>query len=93
MAAKRAALYAATALLIYLAARLFPAVAGLSDTGQPVLGVVVAGVLLWVSEALPLGLTALFLLALLGTVPAATGSGTRGAYCLRCDARQVAACR
>src|ERR1700730_14418081 len=78
MAAKRAALYAATALLIYLAARLFPAVAGLSDTGQPVLGVVVAGVLLWVSEALSLGLTALFLLALLGTVAAATGAGALG---------------
>jgi solute carrier family 13 (sodium-dependent dicarboxylate transporter), member 2/3/5 len=76
MVAKRAALYAATALLIYLAARLFPAVAGLTDAGQAVLGVVVAGVLLWVSEALPLGLTALFLLTLLGTVPAATGSGT-----------------
>jgi di/tricarboxylate transporter len=41
-----------------------------------VLGVVFAGVVLWISEAIPLGLTALFVLVLLGTVPNAAGSVT-----------------
>jgi anion transporter len=76
MAATRATLYAGMALMIYLAARLFPTVMGLTAASQAVLGVVVAGVLLWITEALPLGLTALFVLTLLGTVPAATASAT-----------------
>jgi anion transporter len=73
---RRSVLYAGLALLVYLAARLFPAVSDLTDAGQAVAGVVLAGVLLWVTEALPLGLTALVVLTLLGTVPAIPGSGT-----------------
>jgi anion transporter len=76
MAAGRAVLYAALAFLIYLGARLLPAMGDPTEGGQAVLGIVVAGVLLWVTEALPLGLTALFVLTLLGTVPAAAGSAT-----------------
>jgi solute carrier family 13 (sodium-dependent dicarboxylate transporter), member 2/3/5 len=64
------------ALLIYLCALALPAPAGLSHEGQAVLGVVFAGVVLWVSEALPLGLTALLVLVLLGTVPAWKQSAT-----------------
>ncbi len=45
----------AVALAIYLAARLAPSPAGLSHTGQAVLGVALAGVALWASEAVPLG--------------------------------------
>src|SRR6202035_2596378 len=64
------------ALLIYLCALALPAPAGLSHEGQAVLGVVFAGVVLWVSEALPLGLTSLLVLVLLGTVPAWKQSAT-----------------
>ena len=45
------------ALAICIAARLFPSPLGLTAAGQSVLGVVAAGVVLWVSEAVPLGLT------------------------------------
>jgi hypothetical protein len=55
---RRSVLYAGLTLLVYLAARLFPAVSDLTDAGQAVAGVVLAGVLLWITEALPLGLTA-----------------------------------
>lgn len=55
-------------LAIYILARVLPPPPGLSEGGQAVLGVVLAGVVLWVSEAVPLGVTALFVLALLGTV-------------------------
>ena len=55
----RALSWVIAALAIYASARLLPASAGLSVTGQAVLGVVFAGVVLWVSEAVPLGLAAL----------------------------------
>jgi anion transporter len=65
----RSSFWLTIALLVYVVSRLTPATSGLSAAGQGVLGVMLAGVVLWVSEALPLGLTALFVLALLGTVP------------------------
>jgi solute carrier family 13 (sodium-dependent dicarboxylate transporter), member 2/3/5 len=64
------------ALLIYLCALALPPPAGLGHEGQAVLGVVFAGVLLWISEALPLGLTALLVLVLLGIVPTWKQSAT-----------------
>jgi solute carrier family 13 (sodium-dependent dicarboxylate transporter), member 2/3/5 len=64
----RAILWIMVALTIYISARLLPSPAGLSDAAQAVLGVVLAGIVLWVSEAAPLGFTALFVLVLLGTI-------------------------
>ena len=59
----------ATALAVYVIARLLPPLAGLSETGQAVLGTVAAGMILWIFEAVPLGVTALLVLALLGIAP------------------------
>jgi Sodium:sulfate symporter transmembrane region len=42
------------ALAIFVAARLLPQLSGLSAIGQAVLGIVIAGVVLWVTEATPL---------------------------------------
>jgi solute carrier family 13 (sodium-dependent dicarboxylate transporter), member 2/3/5 len=64
------------ALAVYVLSRLLPTPPGLSEAGQGVLGVVCAGVILWVSESLPLGATALMVLALLGTVPEVRTSAT-----------------
>ena len=66
---KRAAAWAIGALVVYLLARLLPSAPGLSAPGQAVLGTVLCGMLLWMSEAAPLGVTALIVLALLGIVP------------------------
>jgi hypothetical protein len=44
MAAGRAVLYPALAFLIYLGARLFPAIGDLTEGGQAVLGIVIVGV-------------------------------------------------
>ncbi|HEY8367916.1 MAG TPA: SLC13 family permease [Thermodesulfobacteriota bacterium] len=52
-----------------VAARLLPPAAGLTSAGQAVLGVALGGMLLWMTEALPLGVTAILVLGLLGTVP------------------------
>jgi anion transporter len=57
------------ALAVYALARLAPSIDGLSPLGQAVLGVMLAGTILWVTEALPLGLTAILVLALLGLSP------------------------
>jgi solute carrier family 13 (sodium-dependent dicarboxylate transporter), member 2/3/5 len=54
------------ALSSFLLARLAPPLAGLSLLSQSVLGTAFAGTVLWVSEALPLGLTALIVMLLLG---------------------------
>jgi anion transporter len=59
----------AAALLAYIAARVLPPFEGLTEAGQAVLGVTLAGTILWVSEAVPLGVTALFVLVLLGMSP------------------------
>ena len=64
------------ALLLYLCALVLPSPDGLGQEGQAVLGVVLAGVVLWISEALPLGLTALLILVLLGVVPTWRQSAT-----------------
>jgi anion transporter len=50
-------------------ARLAPPLQGLTPLGQSVLGATLAGTVLWMSEAVPLGLTALLVLALLGLCP------------------------
>ncbi len=50
-------------------ARLAPALTGLSPLAQSLLGAAFAGTVLWVSEAIPLGLTALIVLLLLGLGP------------------------
>jgi anion transporter len=76
IASFRALSWMVIALAIYVSARLLPVSTELSLAGQAVLGVVFAGVVLWISEAIPLGLTALFVLVLLGTVPNAAGSVT-----------------
>ncbi|MBI4490558.1 MAG: anion permease [Deltaproteobacteria bacterium] len=57
------------ALAVYLLARFFPPAPGLTASGQAVLGTVLCGMLLWMSEAAPLGVIALVMLALLGIVP------------------------
>ena len=61
----------AAALSAYAVARLAPPLAGLTDAGQAVLGTVLAGTILWIAEALPLGVTALIVLVLLAIAPAA----------------------
>jgi len=53
----------------YALARLAPPLDGLSSLGQSVLGAAFAGTVLWVSEAIPLGLTALLVLLLMGLCP------------------------
>ena len=63
----------------YAVARLAPPMGGLTPLGQAVLGATFAGTVLWVSEAVPLGVTAILVLALLGLVsrPAIAGCGRR----------------
>ena len=62
-------LWVVAALGAFAAARLSPTLAGLTPVGQAVLGAAAAGTILWVTEALPLGLTALLVTALLGLCP------------------------
>lgn len=62
-------LWFAAALLGYAAARLLPPVAGLTEPGQAALGVTLAGTILWISEAVPLGVTALLVIVLLAINP------------------------
>jgi anion transporter len=57
------------ALGVFAIARLAPPLEGLTPLGQCVLGVVVAGAILWVSEAVAIGVTALLVMALLGLCP------------------------
>jgi len=45
--------------IAYATARLLPALAGLAGPSQAALGVTLAGTILWISEAVPLGVTAL----------------------------------
>ncbi len=72
MSGRRAAVWWAAAFGAAVAARVLPPAAGLTAAGQAVLGVVLAGMLLWMTEALPLGVTAVLVLGLLGTVPGVT---------------------
>ncbi len=62
-------LWPALALAAYAAILLLPRPAGLTRAGQAVGGVVLAGVILWVSEAFPMGVTALAVLLLLAVSP------------------------
>ena len=59
----------ALALAAFAVARLAPPLDGLTPLGQAVLGATLAGTILWVSEAVPLGVTAMLVLALLGLCP------------------------
>lgn len=59
------------ALAAFALARLAPPLDGLSPQGQAVLGVMSAGALLWISEATPIGLTALIVVVLLAACPGA----------------------
>jgi sodium-dependent dicarboxylate transporter 2/3/5 len=57
------------ALAIFLLARLAPPLEGLSAQGQGVLGAMAAGAVLWISEATPIGLTAIIVVVLLALCP------------------------
>lgn len=63
------ALWIATALAAYAVARLAPPLEGLTPLGQAILGTTLAGTILWVSEAVPLGVTAVLVLVLMGLCP------------------------
>jgi solute carrier family 13 (sodium-dependent dicarboxylate transporter), member 2/3/5 len=57
------------ALALFFLARLLPPLEGLSAQGQAVLGAMAAGALLWISEATPIGLTAIIVVVLLTLCP------------------------
>jgi anion transporter len=57
------------ALALYLLARLAPPLDGLSAQGQAVLGAMIAGAMLWISEATPIGVTAIIVVVLLAASP------------------------
>lgn len=59
----------ALALLVYAIARLLPPFAGLNEISQAAIGVMLAGTILWISEAVPLGVTALLVVVLLAINP------------------------
>ena len=62
-------LWVAAAIMVFAMARLAPPLAGLTPIGQSILGATIAGALLWISEAIPLGLTAVVIAVLLGLCP------------------------
>ena len=62
-------LWFAASLLGYAIARLLPPMVGLSEPSQAALGVTLAGTILWISEAVPLGVTALLVIVLLAINP------------------------
>ncbi len=61
----RSVVFIAIAALIIVAAQLAPDTAGLSHEGRMVLSILVAGVLLWMTESLPLPATALLILVMM----------------------------
>src|SRR5882762_1168345 len=65
----RRELWFAVALIAYATARLLPPLAGLAGPSQAALGVTLAGTILWISEAVPLGVTALLVIVLLAINP------------------------
>ena len=65
-------LWLIAALALFALARLLPPLEGLSTQGQAVLGAMAAGALLWISEATPIGLTALIVVVLLAACPGAS---------------------
>jgi anion transporter len=66
------------ALMAYLLVRLSPQLDGLSPQGQAVLGAMAAGTILWITEATPIGLTALVVLVFLALSPGAQFSEVAG---------------
>jgi hypothetical protein len=76
----RALAWIVGAVLIYILALAAPPAAGLSHAGQAVLGIALAGVALWASEAVPLGFAAIFVLVLLGTAPGGLRTATFGGF-------------
>lgn len=57
------------ALAVYAIARLLPPLPGLGEAGQAALAVTLAGTILWISEAVALGVTALLVIVLLALNP------------------------
>lgn len=70
-ASARPWLWPGVALGAYLVVLLLPRPAGLGQAGQGAAAVVLAGVILWISEAFPMGVTALVVLFLLAASPGA----------------------
>jgi anion transporter len=68
----------AAAFAVWLLARLSPALEGLSAQGQAVLGAMAGGALLWITEATPIGLTAITVFVLLAASPGAQLSDAMG---------------
>ena len=65
----RKELWLAVALLAIAAARMAPPVAGLNGASQAALAVTLAGTILWITESVPLGVTALLVVVLLAINP------------------------
>jgi anion transporter len=57
------------ALAAYLLARFLPPLEGLTSQAQAVLGTMAAGAILWITEAMPIGLTAIAVFVLLASSP------------------------
>src|SRR6202007_143903 len=68
------------ALAAYALARFAPPLQGLTDVSQAVLGVMLAGTILWVTEAVPIGATAVVVLVLLGLSPSMRRSDAVGGF-------------
>jgi anion transporter len=68
------------ALALYLLARFSPPIDGLSTQGQAVLGTMAAGALLWISEAIPIGPTAIIVLVFLALSPGMRLSDAAGGF-------------
>jgi len=61
-------------------ARLWPALESLSRQGQAVLGAMAAGAMLWISEATPIGVTAIVVTVLLALTPGARLADAVGGF-------------
>jgi anion transporter len=68
------------ALTVYLLARLLPPLDGLTAQGQAVLGTMAAGAILWMTEATPIGLTAIVVFVLLAASPGMQFSDAVGGF-------------
>jgi anion transporter len=68
------------ALAAYLLVRFAPQIDGLSPQGQAVLGAMAVGAILWISEATPIGLTAIAVVVLLALSPGARLSDAAGGF-------------
>lgn len=68
------------AVAAYLLMRLSPQIEGLSPQGQATLGAMASGAILWMTEATPIGLTAIAVLVLLALSPGARISEVAGGF-------------